>query len=461
MKLESPSVGPIVGATSSSSVRIFLRGEIVLVGGRPKPAHAVLHIREAGTHEYQPPRRLPLNPNFDMTAVIVLEGLKANVVYEYQAGWHYDDATVKEPPIAWGNDTPLTFKTASDDSQRERTFAFGSCRYMLQLFGGSFFDDRGDKTFRAVNNSMKKDGPLDAFLMIGDQIYADDAWKFAPADRTHDAFLARYREAFSTKHLQELMARVPTYMTLDDHEIEDNWPKHATLSDYRDKYAAALHAYQVYQASHSPLLDVEEGKLAGIPEHFWYEFHDGCAAFFVTDTRTERTLDSKNPQIVSTKQLDALKKWLVKERDRVQFIATAVPFFGAKGDDKWGGFVQQRDEILEHIRTNQLRRVVFLSGDVHASFTTELVADGDKAFRVLQVVSSAFHWPVPLNLPGSTFPSEGLIESRTRVGYRIARRTDKIHREDNFTRVKCSLGGLKVDVISRKDKPLGESRHEF
>src|SRR5688572_4345095 len=142
MKLSSPSVGPIVGATSSSSVRIFLRGDLVLDGKRPKPGHAVLRIREeaAGKNaEYQPPRRFPLNPNFDMTAVIVLEGLKADVVYQYQAGWCFDADAAQNPDIDWSGATESTFKTAADDSERERTFAFGSCRYMLQLFGGSFF----------------------------------------------------------------------------------------------------------------------------------------------------------------------------------------------------------------------------------------------------------------------------------------------------------------------------------
>ena len=58
-------------------------------------------------------------------------------------------------------------------------------------------------------------------------------------DRTLDAYNERYREAFSQPYIRELMSRIPTYMTLDDHEIEDAWPANATPKDYVVKYPAA------------------------------------------------------------------------------------------------------------------------------------------------------------------------------------------------------------------------------
>ena len=69
-------------------------------------------------------------------------------------------------------------------------------------------------------------------MMVGDQIYADDLRSVAP-DKTLTQFYERYRSAFSQEHIRELMGRVPTYMTLDDHEIEDNWPERASERDWK------------------------------------------------------------------------------------------------------------------------------------------------------------------------------------------------------------------------------------
>ena len=61
--------------------------------------------------------------------------------------------------------------------------------------------------------------------MLGDQIYAD-LWGrhhgILRAD-TFEEFQERYRSAFETPNLRKLMQSLPTYMILDDHEIEDNW----------------------------------------------------------------------------------------------------------------------------------------------------------------------------------------------------------------------------------------------
>src|SRR3546814_12029463 len=61
--------------------------------------------------------------------------------------------------------------------------------------------------------------------MAGDQIYADMLNRHVPlglAD-TFEEFQERYHTAFGSRNMRRLLSRVPTYMLLDDHEIEDNW----------------------------------------------------------------------------------------------------------------------------------------------------------------------------------------------------------------------------------------------
>lgn len=90
-------------------------------------------------------------------------------------------------------------------------------------------------------------------LMVGDQIYADDLNFIGPDDML-DEYSARNRDAFTQRYIRRLMAGTPTYMMLDDHEIEDAWPANASARDQVVKYPAAIHAYQSYQANQSPLL---------------------------------------------------------------------------------------------------------------------------------------------------------------------------------------------------------------
>jgi alkaline phosphatase D len=462
MQLSKPTVGPIVGAVSPTSARIFLRGELKLDGRSARRAHGVLRYGPRGG-QLGKPIFIKLNPSFDMTAVAVLENLQAETEYDYQVGWFFADVDTQalDPSDApeWDGAETITFTTAASDMRRARSFVVGSCRYLLRLAGGALLDERGDKVFRSILVQMGKQRRVDALLMLGDQIYADDML-FIDPDRCVDAFFARYRDAFTTEHLRALMGRVPTYMMLDDHEIEDNWPSSATMKDFLGKYPAAMQAFQTYQLSHSPLFEVRDGRIDGVPDHLWYTFRDGCADFFVTDSRTERLTTPGGRQLLGPAQLARLESWLIDGSPNIKFVATSVPFFGVSGKDNWDGFVEQRDRLLDHIFRHRVRRVVFLSGDVHASFTTRLVADADPDFQVLSVVSSAFFWPFP-NLPRWNFAESGLIPSQSSNGYRIAQRST-VHEESNFTRVTCDDRRITVEVFARKGEALGDPiEHHF
>jgi len=459
IRVLEPTVGPIVGATQTASVRIFLRGKVELSGSLPRRSHGVLRLKKTGDAEMGKPRYFKLNPNFDFTGVVVVDGLEAETAYTYQAGCVFSDLDSDDLDITtleWVDVNEHTFTTASEVATRERSFVFGSCRYLLRLFGGTLFDNRGDKTFGSILKQITEaKRRTDALIMVGDQIYADDL-NFLKADSTVDQFYERYRDAFTTSQLRQLMSCVPTYMTLDDHEIEDNWPARANRIDYVRKFPAAMHAYLTYQLSHSPLFQVKDGRVSGTPNALWYTFRDGCADFFMADTRTERVLDSDRRQVIGDAQFDALKAWLNDGSGRVKFIASGVPPFAASGDDKWEGFVDQRDALFDFIAENRIRRVVFLSGDVHASFAAALGCDADPSFQIVSVVSSAFFWPYPHPARGS-FQADGLIKSNSRNGYRLTTRTP-VALEDNFTRVSCTTDALEVEVFARKGDSLSTTR---
>lgn len=249
-------------------------------------------------------------------------------------------------------------------------------------------------------------------------------------------------------------------MTLDDHEIEDNWPADKSGRDVMRKFPAAMHAYLTYQLSHSPLFSFDaSGRLTGRPERYWYEFSDGCCDFFIMDTRTERLYDDDGNRlrIIDRIQMQALKDWLCDGSKRVKLIATAVPFFPdlqGTGRDRWDSFTDQRNEILDHVKTERIAKVVFLSGDVHSSMSAELHhRDGDD-FKVVSVVSSPFYWPYPHSKAGD-FKLTGNLHGANAY---IVKRGGPVWSTDCFTRVSVSTSTVRVEFFGRKGEKLGRAK---
>jgi alkaline phosphatase D len=395
-----------------------------------------------------------MNPNFDMTGVVVFDSLESGRVHEYQMGYVFSEARLESLgafPLEWGKASRSSFRTSTDDAQASRSYVLGSCRYLLRMFGGAWFDARGDKVFDAILRQIDEGTPTDGLLFVGDQIYADDLGVLFP-DRLVDDYLQRYREAFGQPKIRELMSRVPTYMILDDHEIEDAWPRNAASSDYRVKYPAAIHAYQIYQASHSPLFEISGHGIDGIPERLWYRFRDGCCDFFVMDVRTERVIDEagRNLRMVSPTQMAALKSWLTDGSGRVKVVVTSVPVFPetiGKENDHWTGFPSDRDELIAHIVENRVERVVFLSGDLHASMSAELRGVEGTQGKLVSIVSSPLFWPYP-EAPPCTFVLEGTVRAGAHV-FELAE-AGPVHATDNFTRVTIHPDRVEALVYSRK-----------
>lgn len=468
MKLHAPTLGPIIGYTTDRECRIWLRAEFSRTDGVYDRCFGAVQVRRAGSGEagWGAPVYVKLQPHFDMTGVAVMTGLAADTEHEYRAGWFYAETDLGQilehggftALLDWSAIAIGRFRTGSASRKAPRTYAIGSCRYLLRLFGGSIFDERGDKVFRAIHDQI--DGPprLDGLVMLGDQIYADDLNRIG-ADRRMDEFLTRYREAFGQKHIRQLMQRLPTYMILDDHEIEDNWPMQATAKDRLTMYPHAIHAYQIYQCSHGPLFGLDDrSRITGTPQHFWYTFSDGCCDWFVMDCRTERVW-SKNEsgrRMISSEQMQALLAWLSDGSGRVKLIVSsvpAIPDLKDDADDKWTGFAAERTQILDHIFRQKIGKVVFVSGDVHCSFVAELAADADPAFRVLSVVSSSFYWPYP-HMKQDDFATKGKLASKSANGYRI-RSVSEIHSTDNFCRLAVTPTGIDVAFFGRKGEALG------
>lgn len=379
------TVGPILGETTSTHTRIFSRAKKPAKGLK---SHVVVELIDGVSSRVKITKA---SQDFDFTSITVFENLSPETEYKYRAGYFHDSADSNEIPnehniFNWQGIDYIKFKTGSNDANLNRTIAFGSCRYTFP--NRTWMDSRGDKTFKNIL-AQHEESSLDGFFMLGDQIYADI---FGKGISQLKSFYKLYRRAFSTPYIKQLMSQVPTFMTLDDHEIEDNWPEAKHGVKDKEKEVAAKMAYASYQVSHSPLFPFNNGKLIGTPKKFWYEYQDGCYELFMTDTRFER--DSEKNEIISEKQMSALVDFLLRPSGKVKLVCSSVPFVGNNSDDKWFGFQKQRNYIIEKIRVNNIKKVVFLSGDVHFSSAFTLTSPDNPDFKITQLIASPFFWPV-------------------------------------------------------------------
>lgn len=463
MKIKYPTVGPILGETTNNRTRVFIRGDLEWSENNPRKCHGVIRIKKSSSVQFDKPQYFKLNPNFDMTGIAVIENLLNETDYDYQIGWLYSEVDSNEIDVDkildWNETAKGSFCTSSSDRTIDRSIIAGSCRYMLKFFNGTWFDDRGDKTFRAIQQIVENDKPkINQLIMVGDQIYADDLNIIGP-DKKVDEYLQRYRDVFSQPYIRNLMAQIPTYMTLDDHEIEDNWPENSTSQEFVTKFPAAIHAYQTYQLSHSPCIPISDGKLEGTPNHLWYNYSDGCLDVFALDTRTERSLAESPRRIISEEQFTSLKEWLNDDSKAIKLILSSVPIIGSESSDKWAGFPEQRFELLNFIAVNSIQKVIFLSGDVHASWSCEISLDYIDAPKIISIVSSAFFWPYPV-ASANTFQKTGSVKIADGKNARLTN-SSEICRDDNFSRIDFSSNKVIVSIYGRKGERFSRKVHHF
>ncbi|SFX81959.1 alkaline phosphatase D [Pseudomonas sp. NFACC36] len=454
-----PTVGPIIGHTTTDHARIFLRGNH---GNQNNPVFAGLRYRRQGETTWSDGHFVQLHAHRDMSDVIVLTGLQADSRYQYQAGWfvHANPSqplgTLQEPPLQWPQDI-YCLRTLPRARDAAYAYIVGSCRYLRITAGIPRAPERGDRTFAGIQRIVDQaDPPIRGLLMTGDQVYLDDLNIVAP-DRTYKDILFKYRTVFSQPHIGKLMSGVPTYMILDDHEIEDNWPANKQLND-EILYANAMSAYQLYQASHSPAHELSSaGTLSRPLQQYWYTLAHGDIEWFVTDSRTERNLSPDDRRILDARQERSLLQWLVNSTARVKFIVTSVLFYpdSKRNDgDAWQAFPQQRLRLLESIRQHRIQNVIFVSGDVHGSMTSRLGHSEDADFEVHTIVSSPFFNSELL--PYAT-ASDFIFESpmvRSEKGDYRYELTSPVIGQDNFAHLQVTAQSVRVTFHDCDGRPL-------
>jgi len=359
-----------------------------------------------------------------------------------------NDEALNAPYVTADFTTQPKFTAAA----RSIKFLFGSCRN--NWFNGVPFYKKkeSDLIFKAM---YEKHSDANFVLMVGDQIYADSASVYVPAFKadTYKEFEEAYHENYKSLNFRRLTSHIPTYMILDDHEIEDNWTQDRVnknsdilghFSNRCDLFNCAMSAYMSYQWIHGPrfsdsYIHQRKDKLIGSEKYLaemdvprlYYDFNCGGYPFFVLDTRTSRYkngsnqrddddinnnhllgLPSKHPTEPS--QLDRLCAWLIHMQEdygnRPKFIVSSGVFvpneIDTAGDgfwsrrnkdnsDTWTAFPQTRNQVLKTLLKHNIENVIFLSGDIHCTNICEIEINGiaGEKIHAWSVTSSPFYWP--------------------------------------------------------------------
>lgn len=232
------------------------------------------------------------------------------------------------------------------------SMATGSCMYVNE----PEYDRPGkpygadDKIFTAITKANP-----DIMLWLGDNVYYREADWFSRTGMVH-----RYTHARSLPELQPLLASTSHYAIWDDHDYGPN--------DSDGTYHMKETAWEVFRDFWgNPTYGLEGQK--GITTFFQYS----DVEFFLLDDRYFRTANRcetcPDRTMLGEKQLQWLKEALAASYAPFKIVACGgqVLTTNKASETYINLFPAERDSILAHIEREDIKGVVFLTGDRHFS----------------------------------------------------------------------------------------------
>jgi len=274
------------------------------------------------------------------------------------------------------------FVTAyDDDTMWHLTVACGTC---------SNFRNQPYFTLEATPDVE----PYDLFVHLGDMSYNDGAF-------TPEEYRAKWHQTLGDPGYQAALAQSSLLMAWDDHEFTNNLDPETVSPEL---FANARDSF----FEHLPLAPGDNGRLWR--SHRWGQ----TAEFFTLDCRTERAPSTReeNGQYMSPAQMEWFKTSLKDSPAVFKVVLNSVPItwmpeeLWALKADRWQGYLQQREEILNFIVDENIENVLFLSGDFHCGFVAKVEAEGPRSSMYEIAVGPSANANNPLGLLVELDPQE-------------------------------------------------------
>ncbi|MQA84865.1 MAG: alkaline phosphatase [Streptosporangiales bacterium] len=284
---------------------------------------------------------------------------------------------------------------APGDSVSQMSFAFASCQQYEHGY------------YTAYRHMAEEN--LDLIIHLGDYIYEYGSDEYVAPEgnvRHHsgpeivslDDYRNRHAQYRTDEDLQAAHASAPWIVTWDDHEVENNYADQISEDeiDPEEFLRRRAAAYQAYY-EHMPL---RRSAVPSGPDMQLYRRigYGDLVEFDVLDTRQYRDNQAAGDglQPPNDEQADPSRsltgerqeRWLLDglaaSTARWKILAQQVFFARLDFDpdsgerfnmDAWDGYLGSRDRILGFIEENNVRNPIVITGDVHASWASELKAD--------------------------------------------------------------------------------------
>ena len=313
----------------------------------------------------------------DFTVKLEVNDLEPNNAYCYRFKAGEEVSEVGKFHTAPGNEQePVVRFAYSSDSDGSRTPPFNN----FEVF------DRA------------REDQLDFWVYLGDTIYNDT---FGPKAESLEQMRDKYKQNRNFQALRNLLMDTSTYAIWDDHEVENDydsetvdpilyengrkafmeympiressfpddpdclgnplfrvfhWGKTLDLIIIDERSCRSAEAVEPCEADLLPTVPSEIRNLFGITQ----EIPPGCT----------EAINEPNRTILGSIQKQALKKSLLESNAVWKLIINEVPMseFFALPYDRWEGYPAEREDILSFISENDIKNVVFLTGDLHVNF---------------------------------------------------------------------------------------------
>jgi len=332
----------------------------------------------------------------DFTAKFLAEGLKPYTLYYYRftAG-----STTSE--IGTFRTSPL------EDKKADAHFTWSGDTDVSKINGNRYFGDW------LSLNAIRSENP-DFFIYLGDIIYSDlRATGLLPDAQTLGDFRQIYKDSRDVPALHELLKSTSVYPAWDDHEVRNDWAGQTVDPTFFEIGKRSFSEYTPIGQLHS----TSDPDCAG-PTQFRVKHWGKDVDLIILDTRTCRSANVQTqcqvggivdlvptlpssiraqipfipPQppagclaaindpdrtMLGTEQKVRFEDALLNSKAKFKFVVTSVsiqqtfvlPY------DSWEGYGAERSEILNFIRDNEIKNVIFLTTDLHLNLMNEVFID--------------------------------------------------------------------------------------
>ncbi|EMR71240.1 putative alkaline phosphatase-like protein [Eutypa lata UCREL1] len=322
--------------------------------------------------------------DIDFTVKVEATGLKPFTTYNYQFKICGTNTT---SPLGRTKTAP----TADDDVSDIKLAVFSCSNYP-------------NGYFNAYGNAARKD-EHDYVVHLGDYIYEYEAGGERASAPPTEIF------SLSDPDLQLLHQNFPWITTWDDHEVSNN--------GYRDGSSGLNNTEESFR-NDGPGISVDQRKMNAVRAYFewipirqvdlddnlrvWRSFQLGSLMdLIILDTRNyDRSItslgwnddyidlirDDAGRTLMGSHQENWFYNQLTKSSARGatwRVIGNQIIFssitesYGLSGDN-WNGYIANRNRTLKHIYDNEISNTIFLAGDSHQNWVSDLVWLGEKPY---------------------------------------------------------------------------------